>query len=63
MSDDWHDASNLWPAAPPCSLRQACAKKGLDRGGERCPSCPLQSLCQSELRWLIQSEHMPRYRC
>ena len=63
MCDDRYDARDPRPAAPPCSLRQACAKTGLDRDGERCPSCPLKALCQSELRWLIQTEPMPRYRC
>ena len=46
----------------PCSLRQACGRKGLDRGGARCLICPLRSLCQSELRWLIRTEG-GWYRC
>ena len=41
-------------AAPPCSMREACARAFLDRGGERCPSCPLRELCQSELRWVVK---------
>lgn len=42
------------PAAP-CSLRQACLKAGQDRGGRRCPQCPLRALCESELRWFVKS--------
>ena len=41
--------------APPCSLREACVRAGLDRGGERCPTCPVRELCQSEVRWLIKT--------
>lgn len=44
------------PKPSPCSLRQACGRKGLDLGGARCPICPLRSLCQSELRWLVRNE-------
>jgi hypothetical protein len=40
--------------ASPCSMREACARALLDRGGERCPSCPVRDLCQSELRWLVR---------
>lgn len=42
------------PPAPPCSMREACARALLDRGGERCPTCPLRELCQSELRWVVR---------
>jgi hypothetical protein len=49
--------------SPPCSLRQACQKAELDRGGARCPECPLRGLCQSELRWLIKTVQEKWYRC
>ena len=63
MSDNQHKAIDLRPASPPCSLRQACAKAALDRGGQRCPVCPLRGLCQSELRWLIKTVPEEWYRC
>jgi hypothetical protein len=62
MSDN-HPAIDSPRAAPPCSLRQACRKAGLYRGGARCPVCPLRSLCQSELRWLIKTVREEAYRC
>ncbi len=61
MSDDQHKTieakamHNAGPAAPPCSLRQACVKAGLDRNGQRCATCPLGALCQSELRWAVRT--------
>jgi hypothetical protein len=36
-------------------MREACAKALLDRGGERCPGCPLRDLCRNEMRWVIKS--------
>ena len=44
----------LAPGAP-CSMREACARALLDRGGERCPSCPVRELCQSEGRWFVKT--------
>lgn len=46
-------ASRLPAGSPPLSLRQACVRAGLDRGGERCPECPVRQLCQSDMRWLV----------
>jgi hypothetical protein len=54
MSDDQGRAPNGRSAAPPCSLREACLRAGLDRRGERCPTCPVRDLCQSDVRWLIR---------
>jgi hypothetical protein len=62
MSDNQQQAIDR-RMPPPCSLRQACAKAGLDRGGERCPECRLKHLCQSELRWLVKTVSEPWYRC
>ena len=41
-------------SGPPCSLREACTRAGLDRGGERCPDCPVRDLCDSEQRWVVK---------
>jgi hypothetical protein len=63
MSDRERDANDRQPASYPCSLRQACLKAGLDRGGERCQDCLLRALCQSELRWLVKTVREEVYRC
>lgn len=41
--------------ASPRSMREACAMALLDRGGERCPACPVRDLCQSEARWVVKA--------
>jgi hypothetical protein len=41
--------------AAPCSMREACARALLDRGGERCPACPVRVLCRSEARWIVKA--------
>jgi hypothetical protein len=55
---DMTDTGTVTPAvlrpASPCSMREACARALLDRGGERCPSCPIRELCESEARWLVK---------
>jgi hypothetical protein len=63
MFDGQHKANDPEPGSRPCSLRQACVKAGLDRGGRRCPDCSLRDLCQSELRWLIKTVREQVYRC
>ena len=63
MSDEQRRAIDGPAMSRPFSLRQACAKAGLDRGGKRCPDCPLRDLCQSELRWLVKSVPEQCYRC
>ena len=63
-SDDYPGAID-WPAgSPPSTLREACRRAGLDRGGARCPDCPVRQLCESELRWLVNPtlSPAPRYR-
>jgi hypothetical protein len=54
MPDTGTRISAATPASP-CSMREACARALLDRGGERCPGCPLRELCQSELRWFVRT--------
>jgi hypothetical protein len=54
MSHNGNGKSEPRPA-PPCSLREACVRAGLDRGGERCPGCPVRDLCESEIRWLVKA--------
>jgi hypothetical protein len=34
---------------------------GLDDEGQRCPECPLKTLCESEARWLVCRTERPRY--
>jgi hypothetical protein len=65
MMSDWPDRmiDAAYAGGKPCSLRQACAKAGLDRGGRRCAECPLWGLCQSDTRWLIKTEREEFYRC
>ena len=57
MSEDQRSTGDTVPgsASAPCTLRQACVRAGLDRGGERCPTCPVRALCESELRWLVKA--------
>jgi len=55
MSDDRTRMRDFMRQAPPCSMREACVRAGLDRGGERCPTCPVRDLCQSEVRWLVKA--------
>jgi len=45
----------------PRSLGEACREMGLDDDGERCPTCPLKELCESEARWLVCRSERPRY--
>jgi hypothetical protein len=59
--DDRKRATDLRPTAPPCSLRQACARAGLDANGARCPECRLKELCTSELRWLVRRKLARRH--
>jgi hypothetical protein len=33
----------------------------LDDDGQRCPECPLKTLCESEERWLVCRGERPRY--
>jgi hypothetical protein len=54
MSDSRIRTSDANRPAPPRSMREACARALLDRGGERCPGCPVRDLCQSELRWFVR---------
>jgi hypothetical protein len=54
MTTTGNGTSGAVPSAPPCSMREACARALLDRGGARCPNCPVRDLCQSEGRWLIK---------
>lgn len=50
--------------SPPLSLREACARAGLDQNGDRCPECPVRDLCGSELRWVMQNPgDRGGYRC
>lgn len=63
MFDGQHEANNPEPGFRPRSLRQACIATGLDRGGQRCPDCPVKALCQSELRWLVKTAREQTYRC
>ena len=42
----------------PSSMREACVRARLDRGGERCPGCPVRELCFSELRWLVRTPRL-----
>jgi hypothetical protein len=63
MSDEQRWAIDRSAISSSVSLRQACARAGLDRGGRRCPDCPLRDLCQSELRWLVKSVAEECYRC
>jgi hypothetical protein len=55
MSDDRRQAPDHASGSPPLTLREACARAGLDRHGERCPDCPVRELCRSELRWLVSA--------
>lgn len=55
MSDTADRMQMAVPPGSPCSMREACARASLDRGGERCPSCPVRELCQSEMRWVVKS--------
>jgi hypothetical protein len=56
MSDYQRRPSVAAPAAaPPSSLLEACVRAGLDRGGQRCPNCPVRDLCQSNMRWLVKA--------
>jgi hypothetical protein len=61
MSDSRH--TDPEPNSGPRSLREACVKAGLDRGGRRCADCPLKGLCQSQLRWLVKTVREKTYRC
>jgi len=45
----------------PRSLGDACRELGLDDDGQRCPECPLKTLCESEERWLVCRGERPRY--
>jgi hypothetical protein len=45
----------------PRSLGEACRESGLDEDGERCPTCVLRELCESETRWLVGRGERPRY--
>lgn len=42
------------PPAAPCSMREACIRASLDRGGARCPTCPVRELCENEGRWVVK---------
>jgi hypothetical protein len=55
MSNDQGRTVKAGPSSPACSLREACSRAGLDRNGERCPTCPVRDLCQSEVRWLVKA--------
>ena len=55
MTDTGNATHVSAPLASPCSMREACARALLDRGGERCPACPVRELCQSEARWVIKA--------
>ena len=55
MSDDCDGRIDAKRLATPCSLREACVRAALDRGGERCPTCALRELCQSEVRWFVKA--------
>jgi hypothetical protein len=52
--------AGVYPLSPALTLREACERTGSDDAGERCPSCPIRALCESENRWLI--ELVPRSR-
>lgn len=55
MSDDQGRTIKAGQGSPACSLREACLRAGLDRGGERCPTCPVRDLCESDVRWLVKT--------
>jgi len=61
MPDTQPQTEAVTPPPAPCSLRQACIRAELYRGGERCPGCALRTLCQTDMRWLIRSGR--EYRC
>jgi hypothetical protein len=50
------DDNSISPDPPtrPRSLREACRQVGLDRGGARCPTCPLRELCEHDERWMVR---------
>ena len=54
MTDTANGTQAAIPPAPPCSMREACTRALLDRGGARCPTCPVRDLCESEARWLVK---------
>ena len=37
---------------PARSLREACQRSGLDKGGRRCVECRRRQLCHEEARWV-----------
>jgi len=56
-----HDKSfSPYPFATARSLREACQKIGLDRGGARCPDCPVRDLCEDDERWLVSRPAVSR---
>jgi hypothetical protein len=55
MTDTGNATYSSMLFASPCSMREACARASLDRGGERCPVCPVRELCQSEARWVVKT--------
>ena len=55
MSETGSRTQAAAPSAAPCSMREACARALLDRGGARCPDCPVRELCQSEARWVVKA--------
>jgi hypothetical protein len=55
MTDTGNATHASVPLASPCSMREACARAMLDRGGKRCPACPVRELCQSESRWVVKA--------
>ena len=49
-----HDTGSAYLLTPLRTLRDACRHTGHDDGGTRCPTCPVQALCESEERWLVR---------
>lgn len=54
MVDDPARRARLTRLSPALSLREACRRAGQDREGQRCPDCPLRTLCVSEARWVVR---------
>ena len=46
--------------SPARTLREACRQTACDKGGERCPICPIKALCENDERWLIRGNSSDR---